>query len=77
MPAFQGSSGGTKLLSGITIDTNKDFELYHTTNQFLDDKIEFGSNSKTITDEVVSVGTIDISGSGTLTISGSGTLRTI
>ena len=70
-------TSGVSTLSGLTIDTNKDFEFYHTKNQFLGDKIVFGTNSKTVTNEIVSVGRLDISGSGTLTVSGSGTLRVI
>jgi len=69
-------SAGTTTLSGLTIDTNKDWLTYSVSNQF-HEAVTMGTLSKTVTSESYVLRKLDIDSSGTLTISSGGSVEII
>ncbi len=73
---FKVISTGTTTLSGLTIDTNKDWLTYSVSNQF-HEAVTMGSSSKTVTAESYVLRKLDIDSTGTLTISSGGSVEVI
>lgn len=73
---FKAVSTGVSALSGLSIDTNKDWSLYSISNQF-HEAITLGTSSKTVSSESYVLRKLNINSSGTLTISSGGSIEVI
>jgi hypothetical protein len=73
---FKAASAGTTTLSGLTINTDKDWLSYELDNAFLG-TVTMGTNSRTVSDRVFAIREVDITGSGILTVDSTGSVEVI